>query len=256
MNIDRQSGFPLCAEMLKVLDENSRMLEAMLREITLDRRHAAEFGQYMLVCDQNGQKRVVKKGAESATSRDQCKLMFSITNKDVEDSNGNTFQDVWVEERANIMDENDPNEQWTILSIQEVLREVWRDLLPVFEAGLLGTGAVNGTVLSITLNREPNVLRSSTERVKIRIGLSCTVRVTENTVLTIPFPCECPDGTRVETDIEHNGYHYPARAYIGSGMLHINIGRWLKDEDLFTPSLPLPNMLCNIIIRINKEVVL
>ena len=256
MNIDRQSGFPLCAETLKVLDENSRMLEAMLREITLDRRHAAEFGQYMLVCDQDGQKRVVKKGAESATSRDQCKLVFIKTNKDVEDSNGNTIQDVWVEERANIMDENDPNEQWTILSIQEVLREVWRDLLPVFEAGLFGTGAVNGTVLSITLNREPNVLRSSTERVKIRIGLSSTVMANNNTVLLIPFPCECPDGTRVETDIEYNGGHYPARAYIGSRKLYINIGRWLEDEGLYAPDLLSLNMPCNIIIRINKEVVL
>lgn len=262
MDINRQGGFPLCAETLGVLDENSRMLEAMLREITLDRRHAAEFGQYMLVCDQNGQKRVVKKGVEIATSRDQCKLVFSVVNYDVTDSENNTISDVWRTETANIVDEDDPSAQWTILSIQEVLREVWRDLTPEFIAALPGISITsNGNIENWPIHIKSdygNVVRVNSDRLQLKFAIHLQIKAYFSSCLSIPMPAEVPDGVRVEIDIEntYNGTYYatPAHARTKNGNLIVFIGHWMMQNNMITTFTD-----CNTIngwFYVNREVVL
>ena len=62
LNINRPEGFPLCAETLEVLNDNSEMFSQWLKEIPLKNRQAVIFGNHLLVC-QNLQKRWVKLGA-------------------------------------------------------------------------------------------------------------------------------------------------------------------------------------------------
>ena len=107
LNINRPEGFPLCAETLEVLNDNSEMFSQWLKEIPLKNRQAVIFGDHLLVC-QNLQKRWVKRGAVSAASMSQCKLVFHTpVSHTVQDSNGHYYHDVWLTETADIVDETD-----------------------------------------------------------------------------------------------------------------------------------------------------
>ena len=86
----------MCAETLEVLNDNSEMFSQWLKEIPLKNRQAVIFGDHLLVC-QNLQKRWVKRGAVSAASMSQCKLVFHTPEShSVQDSNGHDYLDVWL----------------------------------------------------------------------------------------------------------------------------------------------------------------
>ena len=258
MNINRPEGFPLCAETLEVLNDNSEMFSQWLKEIPLKNRQAVIFGDHLLVC-QNLQKRWVKRGAVSAASMSQCKLVFhTLESHSVQDSSGHDYFDVWLTEKADIVDETSPNLQWTLLGLQHVFEtRLWYDHLPSFEAGLSASSVSHGSVVSPpALYGQDNILRGNSARLQIRVAITYTLRARLTSVLSMPLPCECPDGTRMEADLEvvSTGKHYPVRAYVEGGELLIDIGRWLKDEDLYAGADPHFGKLCNDIIRINKEV--
>ena len=261
MNIDRPGGFPLCAETLGVLDENSMMLTALLAEIPLDRRQAVMFGQYLLVCDQWLRKRVVKAGANRAASLEQCKLVFHTENHSVHDGHGSEIADVWSSETADIADEDSPALQWRIFSLDEVFAPgLWRDRLPAFSAGLPSAAVSAGSFISLPqLHGDGNIMRANNERLQVKVAVAVQLNARSNgTMLSIPVPSECPDGTRQEVDIEMvtTRVHYSARSCFKDGMLWVNIGSWLKDSGIWTYDIAAPIYPCSIIIRINREVIL
>lgn len=259
LNINRPEGFPLCAETLQVLNDNSEMLAEWLMHLPLKNRQAVSFGNHLLVC-QNLQKRWVKLGAVSAASVSRCKLVFhDAVNHSVQDGDGNVIEGVWRTETADIVDEDTPGLQWTLLGLQHVFElKLWHDCLPSFEAGLSGSSISNGSFIEpVTLYDQENILRGNTERTQLRLAFTYTIRATLDSVLSVPMPSECPDGTRMEADLEvvSTGAHYPVRAYVNGGMLLIDIGRWLKDEIGWHPSA-IDWIQCQGIVRINKEVLL
>lgn len=260
LNIDRPGGFPLCAETLTVLNENSEMFAEWLKGIPLKNRQAVSFGKHLLVC-QNLQKRWVELGAVSAASISQCKLVFhEAVNHSVHDSNNNEITGVWVTETADIVDETTPSAQWTIFGLQDVFEtKLWYDGLPSFVSFLSEASVSSGSFISTpVLYGQGNVMRSNANRLQMRFAIEYTLRGTHSTVLSVPIPAECPDGTRVEADLEDvsTGKHYPVRAYIGDGMLNIDIGRWLKDDIDWHPTHSGDWKQCHDIVRINKEVIL
>lgn len=248
----------MCAETLQVLNDNSEMLAEWLKRLPLRNRQAVSFGKHLLVC-QNLQKIWVEKGAVSAASTSQCKLVFHETvSHSVRDNSNNPIADVWMTETADIVDESDPGAQWTILGLQDVFElKLWHDHLPSFEAGLSGSAISDGSFIEpVALFDQGNILRGNGERTQMRLAFTYTIRATSSSVLSVPMPAGCPDGTRLEADLEvaGTGDHYPVRAYVNGGMLLVDIGRWLKDEELFTPGSRWRQ--CNDIIRINREVIL
>lgn len=259
LNIEREGGFPLCAQTLQVLNDNSEMFSQWLKAIPLKNRQAVAFGEHMLVC-QNLQKRWVKRGTMTAASISQCKLVFSTVVNPVNIGLNNAIPDVWETETADIVDETSPGAQWTILGLSQVFElGLWYDNLPSLEAVLPSSSVSHGSIVSLpALHGQDNVLRSNSNRLQIHIALAYTLYARNTSVLSIPLPCECPDGTRMEADLEvvSTGKHYPVRAYVESGALLIDIGRWLTDENLYEGFDPHFGKLCNDIIRINKEVVL
>lgn len=259
LNINRPESFPLCAETLEVLNDNSEMFSQWLKEIPLKNRQAVVFGNHLLVC-QNLQKRWVKLGAVSAASMSQCKLVFHTpVSHTVQDSNGHEYFDVWLTEEADIVDETSPNQQWTLLGLQHVFElGLWYDHLPSFEAGLSASSVSGGSFVEpMSLYDQGNILRGNRERTQMRFAITYNIRATLSSVLSIPMPAECPDGTRLDADLEvvSTGMHYPVRSYISGGMLLVDVGRWLKDEGLFSGHGH-DWIQCNDIIRINKEVLL
>lgn len=266
MDIKRTGGFPLCAETLGILDENSRMLAEWLKQLPLKNRQAVMLGGgHLLVCH-NLQKKVVKVDSNSAASISQCRLDFRTTNKNVEDSNGNTFHNVWMEERADIVDETNPGSQWTIMSPWDVLElKLWYDHLPAFEAGLPGGYSVATQVgetpshgldriTSLTLYGDVNELVANDERARIKVAVRYQGQSTAQHVLWLPLPFGCPDGVRMDADVEMSGRHYPIEVYTDGGALMVCVGRWLSNENLIPDGSLTAN--CDAIIRINKEVVL
>lgn len=251
-----------------VLNENSEMFSVWLKGIPLKNRQAVVFGNHLLVC-QNLQKRWVEKGAVSAASISQCKLVFhEAVSHSVEDSEGNTIAGVWVTETADIVDETAPGAQWTILGLGDIFElKLWYDWLPSFEAGLpggfsvgtlVGATPVHGLdqITSIALFGEDNEMVANGERARVKVAVRYQGRSTAQHVLQLPLPFECPDGVRMEADVEDaaSGKHYPIEAYTDSGALMVCVGQWLKNEGM----IPQESVFaaCDAVIRINREVLL
>lgn len=273
MNINRPEGFPLCAETLEVLNDNSEMFSQWLKEIPLKNRQAVIFGNHLLVC-QNLQKRWVKRGAVSAASMSQCKLVFHTPEShSVQDSNGYDYLDVWLTEEADIVDETSPNQQWTLLGLQHVFElKLWYDCLPSFEAGLPGMVSVlqqveqpsAGTQLhhgfdritSLTLYDEGNEMVTNDERARMKVALHYQGLSTAQHVIQLQLPFACPDGVRMEADVQDTatGAHYPIEAYTDGGALMLCVGRWLRNEGLIPTGSHTAS--CDVVIRINREVTL
>ena len=267
INIDRAEGFPLCAETLMVLNENSEMFSEWLKGIPLKNRQAVVFGDHLLVC-QNLQKRWVEKGVVRAASIRQCKLVFhEAVNYPVYDNTGNPIADVWTEEKADIVDETSSGAQWTILGLQDVFAlNMWYDWLPSFAAGLqsgfsvatTGGSAPHGidVITGITLYGDGNEMVANGERARMKVAVRYQGRSTAQHVIQLPLPFDCPDGVRMDADAEDiaSGKHYPIEAYTDGGTLMVCVGRWLKNEGL----IPQGSVFaaCDAVIRINKEVLL
>ena len=239
INIDRPEGFPLCAETLMVLNENSEMFSEWLKGIPLKNRQAVFFGNHLLVC-QNHQKRWVEKGAVSAASMNQCKLVFQpVEDVTVHDNAGNPINGVWMREKADIVDETTPGDQWTILGLQHVFEtKLWYDWLPSFEAGLpggmsvatvVGENPVHGLdhITSIALHGDGNEIVANEERARIKVAVRYQGRSTAQHVIQLPLPFDCPDGVRMEADVEDtsSGKHYPIEVYTDGGALMVCVGR-------------------------------
>lgn len=274
MNINRPEGFPLCAETLQVLNDNSEMLAEWLKHLPLKNRQAVSFGNHLLVC-QNLQKRWVKLGAVSAASVSRCKLVFhDAVNHSVQDGDGNVIEEVWRTETADIVDEDTPGLQWTLLGLQHVFElKLWYDCLPSFEAGLPGMVSVfqqvgqpsTGSQLphhgldhitSLTLYEDDNTMVTNDERTRIKVALRYQGVSTAQHVIQLPLSFACPDGVRMDADIQDaaTGAHYPIEAYTDGGALMLCVGRWLRNEGLIPAGSHTAN--CDAIIRINKEVLL
>lgn len=266
MNISRPGGFPLCAETLKVLNDNGEMFSQWLKDIPLKDRQAVVFGDHLLVC-QNPQKRWVKRGTVTAASISQCKLVFSTEMHSVEASGTNSIPDVWFTETANIVDETSPGQQWTLLGLQHVFElKLWYDWLPSFEAGLpggffiatqVGDNPIQhglDTITSLTLYGDDNKMVANSERARMKVAVRYQGRSTAQHVIQLPLPFDCPDGVRTEADVEMSGMHYPIEVYTDGGALMVCVGRWLKAEGLIPEGSH--TAVCDAVIRINREVAL
>lgn len=261
LNINRPEGFPLCAETLGVLNRNAEMLASWLKWLPLKNRQAVLFRDkdYLVVC-QGMQNRIVKVGAISAQDFSRCKVTFTSENGSVTDSSGNVTTDVWTMETAFIVDEISTPLQWDVLNFESVFEtRLWNDCLDAFVSGLSGSAISDGSLISLlALYGQDNILRDNGCRTQIRLELEYSIRAKLSSVLVIPFPAVCPDGVRLDADLEDmaTSEHYPVRACVQDGALHVDIGRCLRDENIFTPSRPDQWIQCHGIIRINKEVLL
>lgn len=251
----------MCAETLAVLNRNAEMLASWLKWLPLKNRQAVLFRDkdYLVVC-QGMQNRIVKVGAISAQDLSQCKVTFTTESHSVTDSSGNVTTNVWTTETASIVDETSIALQWEILNFESVFETVlWNDCLDAFVSGLSGSAISDGSLISLlAMYGQGNILRDNGRKTQIRLELEYSIRAKLGSVLAIPFPAVCPDGVRLDADLEEaaTGEHYPVRAYIQDSALHIDIGRWLRDEGIFTPSNPNQWIQCHGIIRINREVIL
>ncbi len=258
LNIGREGGFPICSETLSVLNENSEMLENFLQALPGMARTAIMFGNYLFVSDAlSHTHRIIKVDSVGTGDFENCKLVFSTSTHSVHDSSDNEIPDVWKTDTADIVAAAQGEAKWRILRFEDVFElKLWHDHLQAFEAGLQGATVSSGSFVSAIALYEDNVLRGNNERIQMRLSLSYTIRAQLSSILSIPIPFDCPDGTRMEADLQviNTGTHYPVRAYTEGGMLKIDIGRWLQDEGLFINHADW--IQCNDIIRINKEVIL
>lgn len=268
LNIGRESGFPICSETLGVLNANSEMLASWIKWLPLKNRQAVLFPEkdYMVVC-QNLRKRVVKVGSIIASDLTQCKVEFVIESHNVQDNNGNEFENVWQRETAVIVSEESPALKWHIMGFEQVFEtRLWNNCIAEFESGLASSTISHGSFIETpTLYGGGNILRGNTSRTQINLAIAykirANVREADSMVLSIPFPAPIPGPVRIEADVqvESTGYHYPIRAYINDNdyTLKVNIGRWLTEEGLYDHTTNYINgFSCAGIIRINKEIIL
>ena len=263
MNINRPEGFPLCAETLSVLNENSMMLTALLAEIPLDRRQAVMFGRYLLVCDQYLRKRIVEVGAINAASLERCNLEFHTVKHSVQDSNGNTFADVWGSETADITEVTNLRSIWRVFTFDEIFTpDPWQDRYAEFEAGLSGISFTAGGQFSLVeplLQGSSNFFRSNRKRIQMRFDFLCKIRVNSFVAMDFPLPVACQDGACMTVNV--NSFtgteitsSYTAPAHTLNNNLRVEIGRGMADYGLILADAT--HRVRDVLIRVNGEVLL
>lgn len=263
LNIGRQTGFPICAETLGILNENNEMLASWLKGIPLKNRQAVLFKDkdYMVVC-QRLQNRIVKVGTISAESFSQCKVVFSTENHSVHDSQNNVIEDVWREETADIVDEPSRALQWHIFGFERVFElGLWDDMLSEF-ASLLPSSTVTGGggFMEVpTLQEGNNVIRGNNDRVQLNFAINVHVLADWTTILRIPAPFPCRDGVRLNANLKDStNTNWPVRAMVKENAIYINIGRWLKDDVGWSYHIATNQTYeeCIDVITINQEIIL
>jgi hypothetical protein len=262
LNIGRTGGFPLCAETLGVLNENSEMLESALLQIPLlGRRCAVVCGSLLLTCNEDFRRRLVRIGDDSAASHDACKLVFHTTTHSVHDSQDNVIEDAWREETADIVDELSPALQWRIFRLEDVFEwRLWNDLTGDFAAMLPMSSVMGSGYLAEapTLSGDGNVMRMNSNRIQLNFALRCHTYANARTVVKIPVPFDGIDGVRLNANLmDSTSANYPVRAMLKGGYMLINIGRWLQDDIHFVPNDTNGGYEeCIDIITINQEIIL
>ena len=263
LNIDRQSGFPMCAETLRVLDENSMMLTALLDEIPLGRLQAMMFGRYMLVSDNMLRKRVVKVGTTTAPSLEWCNLEFHTVKHSVQDSNGNTFADVWGSETADITEVTNLRSIWRVFTFDEIFTpDPWQDRYAEFEAGLSGISFTAGGQfyrVDPLLQGSSNFFRSNKKRIQMRFDFLCKIKVNSFVAMDFPLPVACQDGACMTVNV--NSFtgteitsSYTAPAHTLNNNLRVEIGRGMADYGLILADAI--HRVRDVLIRVNGEVLL
>lgn len=266
MNIGREGGFPLCAETLSVLNENSEMLNSFLQALPGMARTAILFGDYLFVSDARSHThRIIKVGSVETGDFENCKLVISTSTHSVHDSSDNEIPDVWKTETADIVAAAQGEAKWRILRFEDVFEtRLWNNCIDEFEAGLASSTITNGYFREIpTLYGGGNILRCNTSRTQMSLAVAYKVAVSvsdsHDMVLSIPFNAPVPVPVRLDADVQvvSTGYHYPIRAYVNDNMLKVDIGRYLTDEGVRdTQASGHSTITCNHIVRINKEVIL
>lgn len=244
LNIGRQGGFPLCAETLGVLNENSEMLNNFLQALPGMVRSAILFGDYLFVSDAiSHTHRIMKTGDIMTNDFGNCKLQFHTATHGVYDNNGNEIADVWRTETADIVPAAQGDAKWRIFSFEEVFElNKWQNLTNDF-ASLLPMASVQGSgtlVNTPSLTGDSNTIRINGDGSRIQLDFSLNIDLYANlqTVLRIPVPFTCRAGVRLNANLKDStGSNYPVRAMISTpGQMSVNIGRWLRDEIGWTPS--------------------
>lgn len=263
-DISRQDGYPICAETLEVLSENSEMLNEFLKFVPLRNRTAVFFKgrNHMLVC-QNLTNRVVKVGSVQTEDFDNAKVVFVSQTQDVTDSYGETYEGVFESEVANVVYTNSNSEKWSFKSMNEVIEcGLWTDYLPSFEAGLSGSqiSTLSSFVSIPSLSGTSNVLMVNSNRLRMKLDIELSYKAKNNCVIRIPFDYayidQCYPLNAMIEDVSNNRV-YPIHSYIYNGELVIDAGRWLMTEGLGVQHASLSSTVQrNDILHINADIML
>lgn len=244
LNINRPGGFPLCAETLGILNENSEMLNKYLQALPGMVRSAILLGEYLFVSDAiSHTHRIMKIGDTLTSDFENCKLQFHTATHGVYDSDGSEVADVWRTETADIVPAAQGDARWRIFTLEEVFELTrWQYLTNDF-ASLLPMASVQGSgtlVNTPSLTGDSNTIRINGDGSRIQLDFSLNIDLYANlqTVLRIPVPFTCRAGVRLNANLKDStGSNYPVRAMISTpGQMSVNIGRWLRDEIGWTPS--------------------
>lgn len=263
-DISRQDGYPICAETLEVLSENSEMLNEFLKFVPLRNRTAVFFKgrSHLLVC-QNLTNRVVKVGSIQTEDFDNAKVVFVSQSHDVTDSYGGTYEDVIDYEVAHVITANSNGEKWVFTGLSEVFEAgLWTDYLPSFEAGLSGSqiSSLSSFITIPSLSGTSNVLMVNSTRLRMKLDIELSYNAKNNCVIRIPFDYayvgQCyPLNAMIE--VVSNNKVYPIHSYIYDGELVIDSGRWLMTEGLGVQNNAYAaTVQCNDILHINDDIML
>lgn len=146
LNIDRNDGYPLCAENLSIIDTNARMLEIFLANLELPDKSAIRLLQsipsgggfnmtilWLFVFFSNTQRELLRIGTGSGlllqSPQPDIKVTLRMVSQNVTNEYNTTFEDVYQHRFADLEETDDPNEAWTFYRLTDVLEPALYSLL-------------------------------------------------------------------------------------------------------------------------------
>lgn len=259
LHINRQGGYPLCAETLEILNENSEMMRWLFSTIVTNNSAVILGGGYLYV-RYNGRNRVVKMNITGDANRlqfENAKVVITDTTYDVTNNNNQTIEDVYRIGTATIEQTTVASEKWKIYRLSDLLEvRKMNNLLPAFEAGLSGA-TISTRLNELTLWNEKNVLERNDTRCRIRLNLYVDFEPepANNTPfpiqqqinscrLNVPVPIEGNFPLTASMELVSTGVNYSVDACVKNGEIVINLGNITG------------NTAVRVIVRINNDLVL
>ncbi len=275
MNIARTEGYPLCAEVLQVLDENSRMIERIFSRVGLASNSAvildaatgmlSGIGQsssisptLLLVRNSSGSYSIVKVTARNTTDYSNAKVVVGEDNRSVINGSGVTFDGVYRLHTATIEPAASNIERWNFYNFDELFEiGLYGDMLPGFEVDLVFTTTADG--YPGTFNTIEIISGSILERNarKLRIKLSLRLDYSSPIPTKILFPIRMTSVgyyplTASIVKTSDPTHLYPVAAWIKGSYIEVDMTCF---ETYFTETYSSTTQR-NDTIHINSEVVL
>lgn len=183
-NIQREVGFPICAETLEVIAECRRVLDTSLHYLKLPDKTAVILGAtdgrgYMYVYLEGRISKMVRFSVANliGLNRNSAKVVFQSENFSVTDEHNVTYDDVYAIETATISNTNVSGEKWKIYDLDEIIE-------PAAYENLLSLLTLSSPV---SLDTDySNILSSNDKKLRIKLKLNFSVSSNSITVLTSP----------------------------------------------------------------------
>lgn len=267
LDIERSGGYPFCAENLKIIEQNSRLVEYIFGAMNMQNRSAIilgapsisgamEIGRYMYAKPTAGNGRLVKiaSGHQDVSLLTNHKVVFTTNNYSVTNASDVTVADVYQLEVASIVGAGTAAERWTFYKLEDVVEMAkWEDMLSGFTSSLLYSTSPSGTFTSLpSLVGNNNILAKNDKKLRINLQIHFGIKVTSyETALKIPI--DLPGVYPLNSVLQGGSTYYPVMCYINDSYIVIKIGKYLEDRGI---TIPNGGQQCTDDVFINGEVVL
>lgn len=210
LQIGRNGGYPLCAENLSIIDENARMLNAVLSKLGLPAQSAILLKNNVMIPNSevnslfsylfvsNGRcGELLHVGNDPNLllgSTNPLKVTIRTENVNVTDENNEEYSDVYQLRYADISTPADSSEQWTIYQLEDVVASALHRTLPVQSVvgheELQPYPIINQTPGAQVAGDESFGIKVYADKITLRITLQATnLQINEGTsYLHLSFP--------------------------------------------------------------------
>lgn len=242
LNISRTDGYPMCAEVLQIIEENSRIIEHVLSGTGIPNNSAvlvdvnipiSRIGRWMFV-HKNGQYKIVKIVNRTAPSLSMAKVVLNEVNYGVTNSLDVTYEDVYQTQTASIETAATQAEKWTFYEFSDVFElGIYTNQLPSFEAGLPMSTITNGTAISAPVLSSGCKLQCNAKHIRLKLIVDIHCRAENNSIVKFPigitgyYPLSAMI-TPLSSNSANYGQSFSISANIMNENIHVNLGEWLS----------------------------
>lgn len=243
LNINRDGGYPLCAENLSILDENARMINAVLSGLKIPNNTAILFRNNVVVFNSavnsyfsylymsNGHSGELMKVGNDASgllgNTENVGISVRVVNQNVTDEHGNEYEDVYKERYADIVMPTAPSNTWRVYDFSDVIETALYEPAASLSTGSLMTYVSSNGTLHIPISNEntsieeSNITKNNRE-LRLKASYKMTLQSEANGILHI----KCNVGSDVKA---------PVLCYFTCDICCATVEGWIANNEICLP---------------------